>query len=191
MTPKAFMAAAVSIACLAGAGARAEEVPVCFNYGCQDRAAVRLDPAQLKHVGGLFAQVASPEAEREAIAAAMAWLYAYAGEQTPTWLDRGGNIDDDGIPGRMDCIDHSTNTTALLAMLERRGWVRFHAVTEPVQRGWLLTVHWTAQVIEKPTGARWVVDTWFLDPGYPAAVFPLEAWLDGARPRGAERFRLR
>jgi hypothetical protein len=184
-----FFAAACALALAASAVRAQEELPVCFNYGCQTLAMVRLEPAQLKRVGGLFARIDSPEAERAAIADAMAWLYSYAGEQTPTWLDRGGNLDDDGIEGRMDCLDHSTNTTTWLALLARQGWVRYHAVAGPVQRGRLLSVHWSARVLEKGTGAQFVVDTWFLDPGYPAIIYPLDEWMDGARPPGTEIFR--
>jgi len=190
MSAKAVLLAAGCALALGATAARAqEELPVCFNYGCQSLAMVRLEPAQLKRVGSLFARIDSAEAERAAIAAAMAWLYAYAGEQTPTWLDRGGNLDDDGVDGRMDCLDHSTNTTTWLALIERRGWVRYHAVAEPVQRGKLLSVHWSARVLEKATGAQWVVDSWFLDPGYPATIYPLDEWMDGARPPGTEIFR--
>jgi hypothetical protein len=174
-----------------GAGVYAEEVPLCFNYGCNTLEMVRLAPEQLKRVGSLFDRVDSAAAERDAIAAAMAWLYTFAGEQTPIWLDRGGNIDDEQIPGRMDCIDHSTNTTTWLALLERRGWVRFHTVTEPVRRGNVITLHWSARVLEKSGGAEWVVDTWFLDPGYPAAIYPLDEWRRGAHPPGTEPIRLR
>ena len=190
MSLQAALAAAACALALGAAPARAQEdLPVCFNYGCQTLATVHLDPAQLKRVRGLFARIDSPEAERAAIADAMAWLYAYAGEQTPTWLDRGGNLDDDDVEGRMDCVDHSTNTTTWLALLARRGWIRYHDVAEPVRRGRLLSVHWSARVLEKETGAQWVVDTWFLDPGYPATIYPLDEWMDGARPPGTEIIR--
>jgi hypothetical protein len=192
MSAKAFLlASACALALDASPLGAEEELPVCYNYGCQALATVRLEPAQLKQVASLFARVESPKGERAAIAAAMAWLYAYAGEQTPIWLDRGGNLEDEELPGRMDCIDHSTNTTTWLALLERRGWVRFHTLADPVQRGRLLSVHWAARVLEKPSGAHWVVDTWFLDPGYPATIYPLDEWMDGARPPGTEIFRLR
>jgi hypothetical protein len=89
----------------------------------------------------------------------------------------------------MDCIDHSLNTTAYLALLERNGWLRFHTVGDRVQRGRLLAVHWGAQLSDKAGAERWVVDTWFFDPGHPAAIYPLDEWLDGARPPGTELFR--
>jgi hypothetical protein len=131
-----------------------------------------------------FVDADSPDAERAAIARAVAWLYFDAGAQSPIWRDRGGNFDDENLPGRMDCIDHSTNTTAYLRLIERRGWMRFHAVGDRVMRGRLLSEHWAARVVERGSKEEWVVDTWFLDPGLPASVFPLRAWLDGAEPAG-------
>jgi len=164
-----------------------EEISICFDYGCASRATVRSSPAELAQVWSQFAAADSPLAERRAIARAMAWLYFYAGLQSPIWRDRGGNFDDDDTrPGRMDCIDHSTNTTAYLSLMERRGWLRFHGVGDRVQRGWMFSAHWGARIVERATKHEWVVDTWFLDPGQPATIYPLKAWLGGARPRGTE-----
>lgn len=182
------LATALAAAALACGAALAEEVEICFNYGCKDVATVRFAPGELAGVKRLFAEVATPQAEREAVARAMGELYFLAALQTPTWRDRGGNVDDDGVDGRMDCIDHSTNTSAYLALLERYGWLRFHRVADRVQRGKLLAVHWGARLREQG-GPEWVVDTWFLDPGHPATIYPLDEWLDGARPPGTELFR--
>jgi len=67
--------------------------------------------------------------------------------------------------------------------------LRFHTIADRVQRGRLLAVHWGAQLSDKAGAERWVVDTWFLDPGNPATIYPLDEWLDGARPPGTEFFR--
>jgi hypothetical protein len=174
-----------AVLALAAAPAAAEEVAICFDYGCAAQAVVRYSPFQLGRVQAEFARVDSPAAERAALARAVAWLYFDAGAQSPIWRDRGGNFDDDeSQPGRMDCIDHSTNTTAYLRLIERRGWLRFHVVGERVMRGRLLSEHWAARVVERGSREEWVVDTWFADPGLPAAIFPLEAWLGGAEPDG-------
>ena len=87
----------------------------------------------------------------------------------------------------MDCIDHSTNTTAYLRLIERHGWLRFHTVGERVLRGRMLSDHWAARVVERGSGDEWVIDTWFLDPGLPASVFPLRAWLERRRAGGVPR----
>lgn len=180
---KAVIRAAV-VALLVAGPAAAEEVAVCFNYGCSERAVVRYSAFELGKVQAEFARADTPAAEREAIARGVAWLYYYAGAQSPIWRDRGGNFDDDTQPGRMDCIDHSTNTTAYLQLIERRGWLKFHRVGERVLRGRMLSDHWAARIVERDSKGEWAVDTWFLDPGLPAVVFPLKAWLDGAEPAG-------
>jgi hypothetical protein len=182
---RAWLRIAFAATLIATGAARAELVPVCFNYGCTTLSMVRFGPAELDEVGRMFAGAVTAQAERAAIAQAMGRLYFHAALQTPTWRDRGGNIDDEGMDGRMDCIDHSTNTTTYLALLERNGWLRFHSVAGPVQRGRFLAVHWGAQLRENGGEARWIVDTCFYDPGSPATIYTLDEWLDGARPPGA------
>ena len=126
----------------------------------------------------------SAEDERERLAVAIGWLLGWAGRQTPIAADRGGNYADDGVRGRMDCIDHSTTTTRLLRLLEARGWLRFHRVLDPVLRvRFLFDAHYSAQIEELPEAAgddataveaaRHVGDSWFRDNGQPAGVLPL------------------
>jgi hypothetical protein len=181
---RAFAIFATVLGC-AAAPAGAEEVSICHDYDCSAQTVVRYSPFQLGRAQAQFVEADSPAAERAALARAVAWLYFDAGAQSPIWRDRGGNFDDDeSQPGRMDCIDHSTNTTAYLRLIERRGWLRFHTVGERVMRGRLLSEHWAARLVETGSREEWVVDTWFLDPGLPASVFSLRAWLDGADPPG-------
>jgi hypothetical protein len=128
-----------------------------------------------------------PPAERAAIARAVAWLYFYAGLQSPIWRDRGGNFDDDTQPGRMDCIDHSTNTTAYLQLMERHGWLKFHAVGERVLRGRMLSDHWAARLVERGSQEEWVIDL-VTRSGLAAAVFPLQrGWTAPSRHSTAPR----
>ena len=114
-------------------------------------------------------------------------MYHYAGYQSPVWRDKGGNVDDGYDSGRMDCIDHSTNTTRFLQLVERRGILKFYQVLEPVKRGLFFTIHMAAQIAER-TGfaqnAGFAVDSWFFDPGHPAEIYPLAEWLNGRRPSG-------
>ncbi|HJV28515.1 MAG TPA: hypothetical protein VJ673_22745 [Aromatoleum sp.] len=168
--------------------------------------------------------------ERVAIAGAIGKLYGLAGEQTPIAADRRGNFLDDGVEGRMDCIDHSTNTTRFLEMMSARGWLHFHRVLEPERRHFAIFQHFSAVIEEleppaperlpdapalvpdyvapmlamcdctevladivvpapvvevRPTGhpgARFAVDSWFVDHGDPAVVLPLDQWLSGEGP---------
>jgi hypothetical protein len=175
---------------LAGACRAAETVEVCYNYGCAVEALVVFSDEQLAAIRGLLDVATTPEEERALLAMGIGRLYAWSGEQTPVWRDRGGNVDDnDDEDGRMDCIDHSTTTTRFLHILETRGWLHFHRVL-PVQRRtrFLIAQHFSAAIEElgplrdpeHPEPERYVVDSWFRDNGRPAVILPLEDWLNGA-----------
>ncbi len=181
----------------------AETISVCYNYGCLAQSEVHYGEEELARVQVLLGSATNAADERQKLSLAIGWLLGWAGRQTPIAADRGGNTADNGVYGRMDCIDHSTTDTRLLRLLEARGWLRFHRVLEPVWRVlYLVQVHHAAQIEEraetpeaggsepaagagKPAGeaiiepARYVVDSWFRDNGQPALVIDLQRWLDG------------
>lgn len=168
----------LSFAALAG-----EEVPVCYNYDCAVIEMVEFVEAQLNEIRLLLATAGDAESERAAIAKAIGLFETYTGLQTPTWADKGGNLADDGVEGRMDCHDESGNTTTYLRLLERNGWLKFHQVLDPVFRYQsLLYQHWAAHIVEKDGVREFAVDSWFFDNGHPAVVLPLEEWQNGAWP---------
>lgn len=174
--------------CVQVAGA-AEPVTVCFNYGCLNQVEVEFSDEQLDEVAELLARSQTAEEEREALGLAVGRMLGWAGEQSPIAADRGGNYEDDGVYGRMDCIDHSTTTTRLLRVMERRGWLRFHKVLRPALRSrFIVFQHFAAQIRDVATAGvkgvarRYVVDSWFFDNGQPAVVMPLAAWLAGESP---------
>lgn len=160
------------------------QVRICFNYGCTQQAQARFDQTALGGVARLLEGARDAVDERRLLAYAVAMLYVEAGRQTPIWRDRGENIyDNTELPGAMDCLDHSANTTAFLRMLSQHGLLRYHRVGEPVWRMlWFLSEHWSARVIETASGGHYTVDTWLFDPGTPAVVLPLRAWRAGADP---------
>lgn len=191
------------LAALGAQGAQAgEALTVCYNYGCLSEDEVLYSEAQLQAVGDLLGDAQSAVHERALLGVAIGWMLGWAGRQTPIAADRGGNMADDGVYGRMDCIDHATTTTRLLRLLERRGALHFHRVLAPVRRARLLIFeHHAAQVAELPPAggtngadgaeggshsgaeeARYAVDSWFFDNGQPAVVLPLDRWLAGDGP---------
>ena len=175
-----------------GGAAAAERVAVCHDYGCQRQSWIDYDDAQLGRVLRMLSSTVDAAEERKMLAEVIGRLYRWAGEQSDIRNDRGGNYADDGIPGRMDCIDHATSTTRLLELLARHGGLRRHRVLAPVSRAWLGLVenHWAAQIEERrppagedgPEAPRFVVDSWFVDNGEPAVILPLEEWKKGAGP---------
>jgi len=164
-------------------GATADELTICYNYGCTAKATVVFSEKQLLQVGTLFKTLPSAETERTSISKAIGLFESFSGQQTPTQNDRGGNVNDDGVDGRMDCIDHAHNTTAYLRLMEERGWLKFHRVQEPVRRApFIVNDHWAARIQGKQSGQEFIVDSWFFDNGHSAAVFTLDDWLSGASP---------
>ncbi len=163
--------------------ARADQVTICYNYSCRARAPVDYGEEALDSLRRLLAAARGASDERAAISSAIGRMYRIAGEQTPVWRDKGGNYADGGENGQMDCIDHSTSTSAFLRLLQARGWLRFHEVLEPLMRRRLIfAVHWTARIRDRGTLRDYAVDSWYFDNGHPAAVFAVEDWLAGKAP---------
>ena len=161
----------------------AQELTICYNYGCATQARIDLSGPMLQKIGNNFQDIASEEEERYTIAYVIGLLEYFAGQQTPTYRDRGGNINDDGVDGRMDCIDHSHNTTTYLRLLEEHGWLQFHRVLEPIKRApFLVDDHWSARIEDTGNADQYVVDSWFYDNGHPAVVLPVEEWSRGTIP---------
>jgi hypothetical protein len=174
----------VALAMLCATQARAgETVMICYNYSCAAKAWVQLSEEQLGEMKQMLSRSSDAAAERSAIAEAVGWMYFYAGQQSPVWRDRGGDFDDDEVDGRMDCIDHSVNTSTWLRLFARRGWLKYHAVLAEVKRG-IFAVHWAARITELGTSQQFIVDSWFYDNGHAALVFTLREWMSGARANG-------
>ena len=162
--------------------AQAEEVNICYNYGCAASATVTFNEQQLAKVAAQFRGLLNAAEEREAIAQALGMLARYAGEQSPIFRDKGRD-NDGNIDGRMDSSDHSINTTAYLSVLENRGLLKLHRVQSRVVRG-ATKAHWAARIAEIHTHQEFAVDSWFFANGHPAVIFPLDEWLKGAKPNG-------
>lgn len=175
-----LLAAGLFLLCSAAA---ADQVGICYNYDCTTRANIIVNGKQLLKIRALFKGVKNAETERKAISLAIGQFETIAGQQTPTHNDKGGNTNDDGVDGRMDCLDHSHNTTEYLKLMEQRGWLKYHKVLERVMRApYIVNDHWAARIVETKTGQEYIIDSWFFDNGHPAAVFTLEDWKAGATP---------
>ena len=119
----------------------------------------------------------------DAVRDAVQQLYLNAGAQSPIYQDKGGNFRDGLAEGRMDCADHSTNTTTFLNYLAAQGWLQYHSVGKPVYRlPRIIDLHYAAQLIENGSGEKWAVDSWFEDFGAPPAVVDLKSWKKGWKP---------
>ena len=154
---------------------------VCHGFGCAYRTGILLrnaDKAQLKKLFGATA-AKSAEAERRALAAAMAWfekrVAAEAG--TATAQARAG-LGHAGDPSQFDCLDKTSNTVGVLAIVAEMGLLRHHAIDAPESRGFIIggLPHTTAVVRERKSGRKWAVDGWTHANGELPDVLPLEQW---------------
>lgn len=170
--------------CTASPAFASGQIELCFNYGCKDRMQITYTEHELAPLRRHLRPAKSAAAERIRLSETIGHLYMLAARRSPIGADQAGNYEDDEINGRMDCIDHSTNTTAMLRMLDSRGWIKFHKVGEPVERARFIFEHFSALLEEKSVTApaQYVMDSWFVAPGRPAVVLPLQEWQDGGGP---------
>jgi len=157
---------------------------ICYDHGCANLGWVKLSAEQWQRLRSEFAPpAATPSEERGQIRTAVALFETIVGAMTGTASDKGGNWRGFGLPGQMDCIDESTNTTIYLRMLQKYGLLRWHSVADRATRWSLFSWPHTTAVIEERASRRlWAVDSWFLDNGEPPFVLPLEIWRDGWKP---------
>jgi hypothetical protein len=151
---------------------------ICKNFGCKNTDEVEFSPSHWQKIETLFSvSAASPVQERLVIARAIAETERLVGLMTDTSLDKGGNIDGIGLPGQMDCVDESTNTTAYLHALAGHGLLRWHTVGERAyRRPRVFDQHWSATIKTLGGAQTWTVDSWFLDNGKQPFIQPLEDW---------------
>lgn len=107
-----------------GLSARADEVSICYNYGCAVTAQISLQADKLNAARRLLLQAEGAAAERAAISRVIGLFEVAAGQQTPTWADKGRNVNDDGVDGRMDCIVNLPIPLATCACLKARAGLR-------------------------------------------------------------------
>ena len=157
-------------------------VIVCHGFGCTRRTEIGLGSADRARLTTLLAAGrASAEAERRAVATAVAWFDRRVGPEAGTTrrIARAGVLTQTG-PDQMDCIDASRNTTSLLLILDQLRLMRHHQIEGPVARGYWLDgrgLHATAVLHETRSGKKWAVDNWTRNYGERPDVMPLEQWM--------------
>jgi hypothetical protein len=183
------IAAGLLLAGIFSCASAEESVMVCHGYGCRLETKVSFTGNQLREIDGMLADAPSAADERQRLSLVIGQMYEWAGEQSPIWVDRGGNLHDEG-QGAMDCIDHSKTTMRFLRLLESHGMLSYHRVLSPVKRGFIFE-HNAVAIEEIASGLQsavsgesriYVVDSWFRDNGAPAVVTPIEDWRNGGGP---------
>lgn len=151
---------------------------------------MQLSDAQWQQVRALFEPPAENASdERRQIRRAVALLETEVGAITGTWRDLAENVEGAGLPGQLDCISESRNTTTYLALMQGDGLLRWHRVQAREVRTRFIFSHWSAVIEQQPDGQRYAVDSWYLDNGEPPDILPLADWKSGRRfDRGQEDF---
>lgn len=159
----------------------------CQSYGCQTIKDVQLSTQDWQDIASIFKKPpASPAQERAGLAKAIGVFETRVGAITGSEEDIHGTFIKLGH-NQLDCVDESTNTTIYLDLLQQKGFLHFHDIEAPNTRIPLIHYmgrwpHQTAVIVEKQTGARFAVDSWFHDNGVPAEIVPLQDWKDGWKP---------
>ena len=158
---------------------------VCYEHTCQQVVTLSLSQAEWRDItAALSVPLATAGEERAAIATTVSNMEAAVGLRTGTDRDRGGNLAGFGLPGQMDCIDESTNTTTYLGMLADSGLLKHHTTMDRSTRFGLFAgaPHTTAVIRDAATGRRFAVDSWFFDNGQPPVIVDIQAWKSGWDP---------
>jgi hypothetical protein len=158
-------------------------VIVCHGFGCRGRTEIAFSAADRARLTSILSGGrASPPAERQAIAGAVAWFDRRIGPEAGTvrHIARAGHDQMNDADHQFDCIDASRNTTTLLHVLDEMRLLKFHRVEETVSRGALIDGRWphaTAVVADLQTRKEWAVDSWTHAYGEKPDVKPLNIWL--------------
>lgn len=157
--------------------------PHCSDYDCATVQIANYWPKEWKQVQKQFKPKAkSAKKERQQIARAIQKMEQIIGPITHTDGDVGDTFKKTG-KGQLDCVDESTNTSISLDLLRQDGLLKFHELGAPESRApFLKWPHQTATIVEKETGVRYAVDSWFTDNGGEVYVLPLDEWKDGWKP---------
>jgi len=136
-----------------------------------------MEPRHWRTISGMFNARSDPQLERVLIARAVALFEQYVGEQAGTAGDLPRNTEGVGLPGQLDCVSESLNTTTYLNALKDAGLLRWHAVEDRARRtSWLVNIHWAAVIRDLTAPRKFAVDSWYLANGHAPYVQDIEEW---------------
>lgn len=166
---------------VANESATPDRIPVCFDFSCKTRVTVSLNDKDWQGVYKIFENSESALQERDNIKQAIAVMEHLVGQHTPTYRDIARNWSEKhqeltALPGQMDCIDESINTTTYLSLLEQAGLLKFHRVLDRAYKKSLIDQHWAAEVVDMQSGQHYVIDSWFADNGEVPILVKSERW---------------
>ena len=153
-------------------------ISICYNYSCKTNSIIHINTENIASLNTIFKQLnISGHGERLAIAQAIALLENIAATQSPVYNDKAKNYNDNYLPGSMDCIDSTVNTTHYLELLNQLGLIVRHELQQPVYRSPnLMGQHWAAQIKDKNSRQSFAVDSWQTDNGQRPIIQDIEKW---------------
>lgn len=154
---------------------------ICFNWSCADQKSVTFSAEDMRGVKEALGQCAGQSLHDriQRLRVGLWQMQLVAQKHLPQLAnDREINEFDRDVEGRLDCVDSASNTNTYLEILQALGQLPGWTVAAPEVRNLLQIhgVHWTAVVIDKPSGRRWSVDSWFRPHGHLPFVMPLADW---------------
>ena len=163
---------------------------LCHGYSCTHKSKTGFTDAEWAQVAGIFksAPAKTAEEERSKIGQALARMEQISGAKTGT-----GDDDKEAVAIKrniyqLDCIDETINTTHYVGFLQEAGLLKFHEITDPTHRGYIIDGKWphnTAVIRESESSALWAVDTFYRANGEEPYIVPRADWLAGWKPPGA------
>jgi len=161
-----------------------DRVFVCSAYGCRTQTPFRFTDADIAEVKKIMSDKATttPAAEREATKKALAWMGNRADKAVGTANDRpGDDMQGNGDPGQMDCVDVATNLSSYMLVMERHKLFRHHTVgsiyiKEDIRRGINGWTHYAGILVDNKSKQKFAVDGWLLASGKPPEIVETERW---------------
>src|SRR5215469_9241000 len=95
-------------------------VVICHGFACKFRTMIAFGPKDHAELRKIMAKITSPEAERAAIALAVAWYEKRIAPEAGTAGAKARSTAS-GDPSQIDCVESSLNTTSALLMLQGLG----------------------------------------------------------------------
>lgn len=169
--------------------------PYCSQISCRKVDYVQLPSLLLEEIEIELGQVDSASNERMVLAEIIGKIRMVAMKKSHTEFFLGAHLMTDNFGYRFnlcesrklndikrvgnftDCWDNSHNTSMILYLLEKKGWLRFHQLND-IQLRWSLFSwqHYSGSLKEKSTGSIYIVDTWYTDEGLPPLILPIKEW---------------
>ncbi|MGI9366307.1 MAG: hypothetical protein ACR2O8_14070 [Rhizobiaceae bacterium] len=165
-------------------GAPSQTLTICSGYGCiiKDKLVFPAEAqAQLRTI--MDEGQESPEAEREALGKAIAFMETAARNKLRYRADIEYSYQvNSGKRGQMDCVDESLNTISFLKYLHGNGMLRHHKpINRFAERGMLFDgryPHKSARMRQN-NGVDWAVDSWKRNNGELPEIITLAEWYKG------------